>query len=49
MADTPNTPVTAARFKRLLAKAKDEGLALTFREVIWPIATETVKRLLWGQ
>ena len=45
--DTPQTPLAAARVKRLLAKAGAEvGGAL--KEVVTKIATETAKRLLFG-
>jgi len=45
--DTPQTPLAAARVKRLLAKAGAEvGGAL--KEVVTKIATEAAKRLLFG-
>lgn len=44
--DTPETPVAAARFKRLLAKA-GKGAAEGFRQVLIDVVSETAKKLIW--
>jgi hypothetical protein len=48
VADTPNTPIAAARVKRLLAKAGPEiGAAL--KQVVTTVASEAAKKILFGQ
>ena len=44
--DSPRTPVAAARFKRLIAKA-GTTVATEFRALLVDVVSETAKKLLW--
>ena len=44
--DTPQTPVAATRFKRLITKA-GKVAAEGFRDILVDIASETAKKLIW--
>ncbi len=44
--DTPQTPVAATRFKRLVAKAGSEAASM-FRDLLVDIASETAKKIIW--
>ena len=46
MEDTPQTPVAATRFKRLVAKA-GPVVADSFRKILIDIASETAKKMIW--
>ena len=46
MEDTPQTPVAATRFKKLVAKA-GQVAAQGFRDILVDIASETAKKLIW--
>jgi len=45
--DTPQTPVAATRFKRLVAKAGPVDVE-GFKKILWDIATEFAKRQIWS-
>ncbi len=45
--DTAQTPISAARFKRIAAKA-GAGAAGALKEVLIDVASETAKKLIWG-
>ena len=44
--DTPQTPVAAARFKKLVGKAGKEA-AQGFKSILVDVASETAKKLIW--
>jgi hypothetical protein len=44
--DTPQTPLAATRFKRLVAKA-GSGAAAAFRDILVDVLSETTKKLIW--
>ena len=46
VSDTPNTPLAAQRFKRLVAKA-GKGVADTFHKVLVDVLSEAAKKLIW--
>ena len=45
--DTPNTPVAAGRFKKLVAKA-GKKTAEAFKDVLTDIMSETAKKMIFG-
>jgi hypothetical protein len=45
--DVPMTPVSAGRFKRLVAKA-GAGAADAFHDILVDVASETAKKAIWG-
>ncbi len=45
--DTPQTPVAATRFKRLVMKGGKE-LVSVFKEVLVDVVSETAKKTIWG-
>ena len=46
--DSPQTPVAATRFKRLLAKAKDKSGELIW-DLLKELVSETAKKIILGQ
>ena len=44
--DTPNTPLAAQRFKRLVAKT-GKGVADTFHKVLVDVLSEAAKKAIW--
>ena len=46
VSDTPNTPLAAQRFKRLVAKA-GKGVADTFHKVLVDVLSEAAKKVIW--
>jgi hypothetical protein len=44
--DTPFTPVTANRFKKLMVKVGKEGAA-AFRDILVDIVSDTAKKIIW--
>jgi hypothetical protein len=46
--DTPNTPVAATRFRRLMAKA-GKGAAVAFERILIEFMSETAKKIVYPQ
>jgi hypothetical protein len=46
--DTPRAPAEAVRFKKIVESAKPWGLG-AFKEILYGIAGEAVKRIVWPQ
>ncbi len=44
--DSPNTPVAASRFRRVVAKA-GQAAAQGFRSILVDVVSETAKKMLW--
>lgn len=45
--DTPETPLAATRFARIVAKAKSAG-AVALKEIVKEVITETAKKVIFG-